>query len=157
MAETIYLDTCILNRPSDDHSQPRIREEVEALGRILDFVYEGRIRWYSSTAVRFEIERNPDPIRRIRALNLLSAAHEILRPPSNILIEAARLSSLGFSPMDAIHLAMAHEAEVDFLITTDDRFIRLAERRLLDYRTKVVNPIDWMQRRQPWLLQPPSA
>jgi predicted nucleic acid-binding protein len=59
--------------------------------------------------------------------------------------------------MDAIHLAMAHEAEVDFLITTDDRFIRLAERRLLDYRTKVVNPIDWMQRRQPWLLQPPSA
>lgn len=157
MAETIYLDTCVLNRPSDDHSQHRIREEAEALGRILDFVYEGRIRWCSSAAVRLEIERNPDPIRRIRALNLLSAAHEILRPSANILIEAARLTSLGFSQMDAIHLAVAHEAAVDFLITTDDRFIRLAERWLPDYRPLVVNPIDWIERRQPWLLQPPPA
>jgi predicted nucleic acid-binding protein len=154
VAEAVYLDTCVLNRPSDDHSQPRIREEAEALGRILDLVYEGRIRWYSSNAVRFEIEQNPDPVRRIRALDLLSSASQTIGPQSNLMAEAIRLGPLGFSPMDAMHLALANQSECDWLITTDDRFIRTADRILQNYRPAVINPVDWLQRRQIWLLKP---
>jgi predicted nucleic acid-binding protein len=155
MIEAIYLDTCVLNRPSDDHRQPRIKAEAEALGRILDLVHLGRARWYSSTAVRYEIDQNPDSLRRIRALDLLTSAYENLSPQPASVAEAARLTSLGFTSLDALHLALAHEASADWLITTD-RFLRTAARQLQGYRPHVVNPVDWLQRMQPWLLQPQS-
>jgi predicted nucleic acid-binding protein len=40
------------------------------------------------------------------------------------------LEALGYGALDALHLASAEQALVDVLLTTDDRFIRQAERRL---------------------------
>jgi predicted nucleic acid-binding protein len=155
--ETIYLDTCALNRPSDDLSQPRIRREAEAIGRIMDLVHDGRVEWYFSPFLRLEIERNPDPMRRIRALDLLTSAKGIISPTKDTVAEAERLITLGFARFDALHAALAHEAQIDWFITTDDRLLRAANRHLQTYRPILVNPVDWLQRRQPWLLQPPSS
>ena len=155
MIETVYLDSCVLNRPSDDLSQPRIRLEVEAISRLLDLVYMKRVHWVTSTVVQFEILRNPDPLRRVRALDLLTDATVTLAPDAQSVAEASRLAALGIPQVDALHLAIAHTAGVDWLITTDDRFARASLRLLPEsYRPVIVNPVDWMQRRQPWLLQP---
>jgi predicted nucleic acid-binding protein len=155
---TIYLDTCALNRLTDDHSQLRIRLEAEAMVRILDLVAAGRLFWSASTILQFEINRNSDPIRRIDTLKLLSNASEILAPTPNAIQRATDLISDGLTFLDALHLALAEARGIDWLITTDDRLLRQARTRRQINRPEVVNPVDWIERRYPWLLpNPPSS
>jgi hypothetical protein len=51
----IYLDACCLSRLTDDQSQPRIREEAEAVEGILGLAREGRATWVSSAVMAIEI------------------------------------------------------------------------------------------------------
>ena len=60
----IYLDTCCLNRLTDDQSQPRIAEEAEAVEQILRLLRAKTIEWLSSAAVEAETSANPDLERR---------------------------------------------------------------------------------------------
>lgn len=153
MIEKIYIDTCALNRLADDHTQSRIRREAEAMVRIFDLVAARNLLWFASSVLRFEIERNPDPIRKVGALKLLSNAFEIVRPDGGSIQRAEVLASHGLAYLDALHLAVAEQAGVDWLITTDDRFQKQA--RTQTERPRTINPIDWMQRRHPWLLPNP--
>ena len=41
----IYWDECCLNRLTDDQSQPRVREEAEAIEQILRMVRQGLATW----------------------------------------------------------------------------------------------------------------
>ena len=61
----VYLDSCCLNRLTDDHSQPRIRKEAEAVEQVLRKITGGEIEWISSEALVDEIERNPDVERKL--------------------------------------------------------------------------------------------
>jgi hypothetical protein len=56
----LYLDACCLSRLTDDQTQVRIREEAEAVERILDLVRTGKSEWVSSVAVALEVAGNPD-------------------------------------------------------------------------------------------------
>jgi hypothetical protein len=42
-----------------------------------------------------------------------------------------------------LHLACAEQAQVDGLLTTDDRFIRRVHRGLGDSAIRVENPVNW--------------
>ena len=151
MSEKIYIDTCALNRIADDHSQPRVRNEAEAVVGILDLVASGRLFWSASTVLHFEVRRTPDPIRRIDTLKLLSNATETVSPTPKALQRALDLASNGLAYLDSLHLAIAEQQDVDSFITTDDRFLKQAT-RLQIIRPELLNPVDWMQRRHPWLL-----
>jgi hypothetical protein len=52
---TIYLDTCALNRLTDDLSSPRVRREAQAVAQILDLVDAGKLLFLSSTVLEYEI------------------------------------------------------------------------------------------------------
>ncbi len=52
---TIYLDTCALNRLTDDLSRPRVRREAQAVAQILDLVDAGKLLFLSSTVLEYEI------------------------------------------------------------------------------------------------------
>ena len=151
MIDTIYLDTCALNRLTDDHSQPRVRDEAHAVARILNAVALAKVEWVGSSAVRAELERNSDIIRRVDNLRVLSGANRIITP-TEVTIARARLFSSTLAVLDALHLALCEQAGADWLLTTDDRFIRQSARINL-LRPHVINPVEWVQRRQPWLLQ----
>ena len=148
MAERIYLDTCTLNRLTDDRSQLRVREEAEAVAHALELMTEGRAHWVASSVVKREIVRNPFPLRRIAALELLSTATEFIEPTVETLLFAQRLTKAGLASMDAVHLATAEQGQAAFLLTTDDRFRRRASRPISGITVQVVNPVDWSQRRQ---------
>ena len=92
MAETIYIDTCALNRITDDQSQLRVRLEADAMARIFDLVAAGGLIWLASTALQFEISRNPDPVRREGALKLLSNSTSTSAPDRSTLERATRLT-----------------------------------------------------------------
>ncbi len=148
----VYFDTCALNRLTDDLSQPRVRREAEAVAHILDLSSTGVVRWIASTALRDEIERNTDLIRRLDALSLISSAATLVEPNPETNQLALEFALQGLSSYDAIHLALAQQAGVDWLISTDDRFIRRAQGRLHLLHPQLINPVDWLQRRQAWRL-----
>lgn len=152
---TVYFDTCALNRLGDDQSQVRIRTEAQAVERMLHLAATGKIRWLASTALHLELSRNPDPIKRADSLSLLPLAADLVSTSPSTFQRARTLQSEGFGVFDALHLAICEENQIDALITVDDRFLRRASVRSRNTRPDVVNPVDWLQGREKWLIQQP--
>jgi predicted nucleic acid-binding protein len=152
MIEKIYFDTCALNRLNDDRTDARVREEADSVLRLLDLVATRRVHWWTSTAVRVELSRNPDIIRRIDALAVLEFADEFLEPSATSRLRAVELEQLGYRGLDGLHVALAEQAQADWLVTTDDRFLRLGERNVGFPKTVVINPVELLKRRFPWPL-----
>jgi predicted nucleic acid-binding protein len=141
----IYLDACALNRLMDDQSQPRVRSEADAVQDILRMVGANEIQWISSIVLQFELRKNPNVQARHDALALLSFAGDRVKPGRVVLERARTLEAIGYGAFDALHLACAEKAEVDALLTTDDRFLRQVARGLGKPRVKVRNPVNWLQ------------
>lgn len=139
----LYLDACCLNRLTDDQTQVRIRQEAEAVERILRRMQAGEILWISSDALADEIDRNPDVERRLENTALLAIASELVEVSDAIARRAADLHAVGYGIYDALHLACAEAAEADGLLTTDDRFLRKASRRDGGPLVAVLNPLFW--------------
>ncbi len=74
----IYLDSCSLQRPSDDQTQPRIRVETEAVVAILAAAQAGDVVLVNSEALEYETGRIPDERRRTEVKAILALAQEHL-------------------------------------------------------------------------------
>jgi predicted nucleic acid-binding protein len=62
--------------------------------------------------------------------------------------EARRAKDLqkeGFQVFDALHLACAESAKADVFLSTDDRLLKLAKRMSKRLKTRVVNPLVWVE------------
>ena len=109
----------------------------------------GKISWVASSVLLSELRRNPDMQRREDALGMLKFAVEVRRSNNHVGRRARVLAALGYSALDALHLALAEDANVDLLITTDDRFLRKINRGLGNPTIRAANPLDWIQRGMP--------
>jgi len=141
----VYLDACSLQRPLDDRSQPRVNLEAEAVLTILRMVEDGELELISSEALEFEVERTPDSERRAAATEILKLASRTLRVDDEIAAEAAALTRSGFKPLDALHLAFASWAKVEYFCTCDDRLWKKAQ-RLKSLGTNVATPLELVMR-----------
>ena len=139
----IYLDVCCLNRPFDDQTQPRIRLESEAILLIMERFGSGEWTWVGSVVMAFEVDRTPDPERRLRVSTMLDSITTMIEVGDGELVRGQELESLGFHEMDALHLACAESAAVDVFLTTDDRMLRVSNRHKDQISTRVVNPLSW--------------
>ena len=139
----IYLDACALNSLTDDQRQSRIRTGSSREGSSPRM--EGRTRMTASIVFEAELRRNPNREATNDALRLISLAGELLRPHPACIERARTLEALGYWALDALHLASAEQAFVDVLLTTDDRFIRQAERRLGKPTIRVSNRVNWIR------------
>jgi len=75
----------------------------------------------------YEIGKIPNEQRRSEVLAVLALATERLEISDEAEGIAIWLEREGIGPIDAIHLALASVAKVDFFATCDDRFIRKAQ------------------------------
>jgi predicted nucleic acid-binding protein len=123
----IYLDTCCLQRPLDDQTQPRIRVENEAVFAVLASVQQGTISLLTSEALEFEISRTPDEQRRREATAMLTLARERLMLSDTTERLADSFAQAGLSAIDALHVALASTAGADYFVTTDDKLLRRAK------------------------------
>ena len=140
----IYLDTCCLQRPSDDQTQPRIKIETEAVLVLLAAAEAGDFVLLSSEAVEYELDRIENFQRRIDARALVSLAAERLLLTESAELHAMQLETNGFGAMDAVHIAIASEAGADYFCTCDDQLLRRAR----DVRTlncKVISLLSLVQ------------
>lgn len=141
----LYLDACCLSRLTDNQQQARIREEAEAIERILAGVRAGSVNLVSSEALVDEMRRNPSWERRLEAETFLGLASNIVEIDDVVARRARALLALGYGPYDALHLAAAESALVDALLTTDDRLVKRAARGLGNPRIPVRNPVSWIK------------
>ena len=151
--DRIYLDSCVLNRPADDQSQPRIRAESIAVERILHIAAAGGVHWIASAVVEAELSRNPNRARREDSLRLMRLASEFVNPTRPTFEQASVLHANGFGPFNALHLSLAMPAGAGWLLTVDDRFFRKSAPLAGKNFPTVENPLDWIRMREPWLLQ----
>lgn len=141
----VYLDLCALKRLFDERQQERVHLEAEAIALILERLDRGAIEICTSEALEEENSRNPDPVRRARAAQLLAGFSPQIRVTTKVRAMADRLQGLGFGGFDARHIACAMHGRADALVTSDDRLIRLATLRAKDVGVRVVNPVDYVR------------
>lgn len=136
----MYLDVCCFKRPFDDATQERVRREAEAVAAILDAAALGRVRLVRSPAHDLENERNPREDRRLATRLWLSAAVVRVEPDQEAASRARALATLGFSPLDALHLAFAERSAAKWFATTDDRLLGRARTHQDRLHVQVLGP-----------------
>jgi predicted nucleic acid-binding protein len=139
----IYLDSCALIRLFDEGSQARVRAESHAVEEFFALVFQGTLRWVISEVLEAEILDNPYSEGRSEVLELLASSTERIILTDETFYRAEVLEKLGYDAFDALHLACAEQAQVDGLLTTDDRFIRRVQRGLGNSTITVENPVNW--------------
>ncbi|MBX3024937.1 PIN domain-containing protein [bacterium] len=135
----LYLDMCSIQRPLDDRSQARIAVEAEAVLAILSACERGAAELLASRSLFFEMERNPHPLRRDFAAQVLARATVVVEVSPAVELRTRALCTAGLKPLDAAHLASAIEGRADFFCTCDDRLLRRA-RALATLGTRAVTP-----------------
>ena len=123
----IYFDSCCLQRPLDDQTQPRIRVESEAVLALLNVVQSGGIVLLNSEALEYEMRRIPDKMRCNEVIAVLALAEERLELTEATVALAASLEKKGIDPMDAVHLAFASVAKADYFTSCDDKLLKKAQ------------------------------
>jgi predicted nucleic acid-binding protein len=141
----IYLDTCCLNRPFDDQSQPRIRLEAEAVALVLERFHRRKWKWIGSSILMYELGQTKNKDRRERLLLLAGESHLVIEITEEILSHAEKLELMGFDAYDAIHLASAEQAKVDIFLTTDDNLLKISDRNKQLFSFIVINPVKWLE------------
>jgi predicted nucleic acid-binding protein len=101
--------------------------ETEAVLAILVAAQTGDVVLVNSEALEYESGRIPDDQRRSEVRAVLDLTQEHLDITDEAEALALVLEGRGISPMDAVHLALASTAKVDFFATCDDRLLRKAK------------------------------
>lgn len=137
----IYLDTCCLQRPIDDRSQPRINIEAEAILTLLGIIENNNIILVSSEVLDYELSRILDKNRESKVREILSISNKYIIINDEIELKASQYIKAGIKPMDALHLASAATMSVDYFCTTDDSFLNKAKKEMTSF-TKVMSPLE---------------
>lgn len=98
----------------------------------------------NSEALEYELSRIPDNRRQNEIMAVLALADERLEITDGVEALAELLESHGVDPIDAVHLALASVANVDFFVTCDDRLLRKS-RSISGLACKVVTVLDLVQ------------
>jgi predicted nucleic acid-binding protein len=106
--------------------QPRIKVEAEAVLAILALVEKGEATLISSDALTFEVDRTDEPKRRADVKAFLSLAGECITLGDDVVELAKSFEAKGLKGLDALHVASATHAGVDFFATCDDRLLKKA-------------------------------
>jgi len=122
----IYLDNCCFNRPFDDQKQLRIKLETEAKLDIQERIVQGKLELAWSYILDLENEANPFEQRKLAIKDWKVHSCVDTDWTKEILEIAERFERMGIRNKDALHLACAVVMKCDYLLTTDDQFVKKA-------------------------------
>lgn len=135
----LYFDNNVYNRPFDDQGIPRNRDEAQAVEVLLEKVETGEVVLVSSFMVEQEHNLLPSSARRAQVGALIhGSAEEYVGQTPTVMQRARVLESAGLPRQDALHLAAAEQAQVDYFVTCDDKLLKRARR--IGVRVEVVLP-----------------
>lgn len=127
----LYLDNSFLNRPFDNLNITINRLETEILFWILDLIRERKFILVNSAVIEYENSFNPFPERKFFVEEILKFARIYQNINEKIYLDAKRLvKQFKIKNLDALHLAVAQYAKVDFFITCDYNLIKKLKGKL---------------------------
>ena len=139
----LYLDTCCYNRPFDNLEQEKINLEANAIENIFRKHINKEIEIYKSMVIDFEISKIKLDNKRRQVEDLYDAMElSQISYTQEIKQRALELKQFNIKDMDALHLACAKSANIDYFITTDRLLINASKRANL--KIKVINPIEFI-------------
>jgi len=142
----IYLDMCVYNRPFDYQGQQRIALETSAFIYILEKIEQGQYLLTISEALIYENSKNPDIERKTRITAYFQLAKELVDIDETGIERSKFLKSLGFSDIDALHIAMAEKANVSYFVTCDDDIVKLYIRNKEAINIEIISLIEFIGR-----------
>jgi len=105
----------------------------------LKWIDDGKIQFLNSFALEFEVSAISDTERGLKIREYLNAAADYIEFNIQIVERAAELEKIGFIGIDAIHIAVAEYAKVDYFITCDDDILKLAGKHKETIKVSVVS------------------
>ena len=128
----------------DDQTHFRIHMETEAVLGILAWCDAGNAQLLSSVALDYEINHNPNPVRKAFVQESLSKCNLIVQALESVEQRARGYNNHGIKVLDALHLACAVDAHATYFCTCDDRFLRRAK-QVETGQTRVVSPLELIE------------
>ncbi|EFI34149.1 conserved hypothetical protein [Desulfonatronospira thiodismutans ASO3-1] len=141
----LYLDLCLFYRSFDDQSNERIKLETNILIILLGYVSTGKAHLVNSFALEFENSKNPKLENKIKVSSLLSYATDYIEYDEKIVTRSITLEKNGIMSMDALHIACAEYANVDYFITCDDKLIKQLK-KTMNLKIACYDSIDFIYR-----------
>ena len=116
----LYLDNSFLNRPFDDPLAGMNRKEGEVLFDIIRLSKEGKVQLVNSAMIEVENAENQITARKSFFDSVMNLA-DTYQSLSDSIVQRAQtiVQEYQLQPLDAVHLASAEAAQVDFFITCD--------------------------------------
>lgn len=142
---TAYIDNCLLNRPFDDQAQERIFVQTQAFLAVLKRIEDGQIEFYNSFAVEYEIDKITSWERKGKIKTFLSLTKERIPFKDGMTDRALKLTKFGFGDMDALHIAAAESAKIDYFVTCDDQLLKIAKRNPHNLKVKVLSVFELLE------------
>jgi hypothetical protein len=137
----VYLDLCALKRPYDQPTQDRVILEGLAVAAIFKAYENLRLELISSTVLELENSKNPQADRRTEVADVLSRIRTTISCGEEILQRGRDLATLGFRPLDSLHIACAEGGSCQYFVTCDDQLQAVASRSEGRLGVKVVGPL----------------
>jgi predicted nucleic acid-binding protein len=137
----VYIDNCCNSRLFDGDTSPKVKAQADKIRRIIDDRKKDGYVIIGSFVGEAEISKIPDDEKRRAAeQSYKESIDDNIQHSSQIIARARKLESMGLKPMDARHLAAAEAAGADFLLTTDEKFIKRCAKNNLT-AVKVIDPL----------------
>lgn len=144
MSYSVYLDCCVLQRIFDDHSQPRIAVEAEAVLRILKEAESGSIELIASEVLSLEVSDIPEGERKSSCQRIIRQANRYAEVTPKVIKLAKEYEIAGLKAMDSVHLACAVTTDAQFFCSCDDRLLSRAT-NLKTELTRVLSLLELLQ------------
>jgi predicted nucleic acid-binding protein len=138
----LYLDICVYNRPFDYQGQERVALETSAFIYIIEKVEKSIYSISCSEALVYENDKSLDEERKDRISSYFNLAEDFVKIENADILRAHFLNNLGFSDMDALHIALAEKGNSDYFVTCDDDIIKLYKRNVDQVKVKIVSIIE---------------
>jgi len=144
VALKIYFDTCCYGRPYDNPKDAQSVSEAIAIMTIIELSRISGHRIWGSAVVAFELGNIPDAALKADVMGFYAATvNDIAVMTEADYARARLLQADGVGVLDSQHLAVAESADIDYLITTDEKFERIVARKNLS-KVKVINPLTYL-------------
>jgi predicted nucleic acid-binding protein len=122
----------------------RNKLEAEAVLGIIGYCDAGTLTLVSSEALVYEMEQNVQPVRKEHAQAILAKASRVVQVDPSVEQRTATFIQGGIKAMDAVHVALAEAAGVDYFCTCDDRLLRKLK-RMKDVTIRSLSPLELIE------------
>ena len=137
----LYLDNSFLNRPFDNPLVGINKDEGSVLFDIIRSAKEGKVGIVRSAMIEFENLDNEIAARKSFVESVMNLADAYQNFSDSIVRRAQTIvQEYRLQPLDAVHIASAEAAEVDFFITCDYTVLKRYQGTL-----RVVTPLQFKQ------------